>query len=190
VLTQIVNRRGIYKDVYKSKEPYTDYQFRSNVPVAMVVAPELFTPTKAMGSLELARKNLLGPLGMSTLDPKDNEYHPDYHNSDDSDNKAVAKGWNYHQGPEWVWQTGYFLRAYLYFSLKTHDDQGKREKVMTIQRILLAHKREIDSSPWAGLPELTNRNGSPCWDSCPTQAWSAGTILDVVNYSRDLVKST
>ncbi|KAJ2961469.1 hypothetical protein NQZ79_g3219 [Umbelopsis isabellina] len=190
VLSQIVNRRGIYKDVYKSKEPYTDYQFRSNVPVAMVVAPELFTPAKAMGSLELARSNLLGPLGMATLDPSDNEYHPDYHNSDDSDNKAVAKGWNYHQGPEWVWQTGYFLRAYLYFSLKTGDNQSKREKVMDIQRILLAHKREIESSPWAGLPELTNRNGNPCWDSCPTQAWSAGTILDVVNYSRDLVKST
>lgn len=186
-----MNRRGIYKDVFRSKEPYTDYQFRSNYPVAMVVAPELFTPSKAMGALEQGRKTLLGPLGMRTLDPSDSEYQPDYHNSDDSTNKAVAKGWNYHQGPEWVWQTGYFLRAYLSFDLETkgiHENQ--REAVLAIQRILLAHKTEIAKNPWAGLPELTNRNGNPCWDSCPTQAWSAGTILDVVNYSTDLVKSS
>ncbi|KAG2178648.1 hypothetical protein INT44_001801 [Umbelopsis vinacea] len=191
VLSEIINRRGIYKDVFRSKEPYTDYQFRSNFPVAMVVAPELFTPSKAMGALDLGRKHLLGPLGMRTLDPSDNEYHPDYHNSDDSTNKAVAKGWNYHQGPEWVWQTGYFLRAYLSFYLQTEKkEESLREGVLTIQRILLAHKNEIQSNPWAGLPELTNRNGNPCWDACPTQAWSAATLLDVVNYTTDLVKES
>jgi len=190
VLSDIVNRRGIYKDVFLSKKPYTDYQFRSNFPVAMVVAPELFTPTKAMGALELGRKHLLGPLGMRTLDPSDREYHPDYNNSDDSTNKAVAKGWNYHQGPEWVWQTGYFLRAYLRFDLETKQiHENKTESVLAIQRILLAHKKEMQQNPWAGLPELTNRNGNPCWDACPTQAWSAGAILDVVDYSTDLVKA-
>lgn len=43
----LVNRRGIYKDVYKSSDGYTDYQLRPNVCVAMVVAPQLFDPENA-----------------------------------------------------------------------------------------------------------------------------------------------
>jgi glycogen debranching enzyme len=38
----------------------------------------------------------------------------------------------------------------------------------------------VANDPWAGLPELTNSNGAYCHDSCRTQAWSASTILDVL----------
>ena len=108
----MVNRRGIYKDVYgtpKDRE-WSDYQvrvslswwewnsadsqFRSNFTLPMIVAPELFTPSRAMDALRLADAVLRGPLGMKTLDPSDSQYRVDYDNSNDSSDQALAKGWN------------------------------------------------------------------------------------------------
>jgi glycogen debranching enzyme len=95
---KIVNRRGIYKDVFGSGpgREWSDYQFRSNFPIAMVVAPELFNDTHALGALQLADKVLRSPLGMKTLDPSDMQYRPYYDNSNDSTDSAIAKGLNYH----------------------------------------------------------------------------------------------
>ncbi|KAK4685222.1 glycogen debranching enzyme, partial [Tremellales sp. Uapishka_1] len=181
--SSLVNRRGIYKDVYgtpKDRE-WSDYQFRSNFPLTMIVAPELFSPKHALGALQLTEAVLRGPLGMKTLDPADSQYRGDYDNSNDGTDQAIAKGWNYHQGPEWVFPTGWFLMAYLKFDLLVGE--GKEDPKRTfhfISNILLNHRQHITHDPWRGLPELTNSNGSFCYDSCRTQAWSASTILDVL----------
>lgn len=132
----VINRRGIYKDVFGSGagREWSDYQFRCNFPIAMTVAPELFNEEHALGALRLADKFLLGPLGVATLDPADLQYRPYYDNANDGTDSAIAKGLNYHnvsrqvqrlsvyshkcQGPEWGWPLGYFLRAYLYFDTR------------------------------------------------------------------------
>ncbi|KAA1468826.1 glycoside hydrolase family 13 protein [Dentipellis sp. KUC8613] len=178
---KLVNRRGIYKDVYGSGSgrEWSDYQFRPNFPIAMTVAPELFDPEHALGALKLADEVLRGPLGMKTLDPIDLQYRPYYDNANDSDDPAVAKGRNYHNGPEWGWPLGYFLRAYLYFDVKVGEGQKDRHHTLhTIHSRLLPSRAFIRSDPWAGLPELTNKDGAFCYDSCRTQAWSASTLLD------------
>ena len=164
--TKIINRRGIYKDLYKSGKEYEDYQLRPNFPIAMTVAPDLFVPAHALHALTLADKVLRGPTGMATLDPKDLNYRPYYNNSEDSTDFATSKGRNYHQGPEWLWPTGFFLRELLKFDLmRRKGPQERTEAFQQITRRLKGCKEAIQSSPWAGLAELTNKNGEFCADS-------------------------
>ncbi|KAJ3088189.1 hypothetical protein HK102_009342 [Quaeritorhiza haematococci] len=180
---ELVNRRGIYKDTLGSSLPYTDFQLRPNFCVAMVVAPEMFDPDHARYALEVMKNLLLGPMGMKTLDPDDWAYRGVYDNGNDSNDPHVAHGYNYHQGPEWLWLTGYFLRAYLKFNTVNADVEHIRKTVLWIQQRLLQHKQHImdtTKSPFAGLPELTNVNGDFCYGSCPTQAWSSATMIELV----------
>ncbi|KDE06879.1 amylo-1,6-glucosidase [Microbotryum lychnidis-dioicae p1A1 Lamole] len=182
IKTDLVGRRGIYKDVVGSTGERFDYQLRGNFPIAMTVAPELFDREHALGALKIAEKVLLGPLGVKTLDPSDPDYRGYYDNSNDGDDRSIAKGWNYHQGPEWVWPIGFFLRAYLIYD--TQVGEGKQDPKLTyhhIYQILAKHRQHIRDDAWAGLPELTNEGGNYCHDSCRTQAWSTSTILDVLD---------
>ncbi|KAJ3183748.1 hypothetical protein HDU87_005864 [Geranomyces variabilis] len=161
----LVNRREIYKDTVGASLKFMDYQLRPNLCIAMVVAPELFDPDHARRALSIVRDVLVGPLGIKTLDPADWAYRGTYDNSNDGSDPTVAHGYNYHQGPEWVYPLAFFLRAYLHFFTKAvgHDSSKISDVYLYIQRALLKHKEHIlsgNESPYAGLPELTNESGT------------------------------
>lgn len=139
-----MNERGIYKDLFNSSEEWRCYQFRPNQVVAMAVAPQLFSKELAKTALENISNKLIiknKSLGIKTLSPSDWSYKPHYDNNDET------HGWNYHNGPEWVWPMGYFLKARLIF-------YGKEEH--QIMKYLVPHQKHIYDDPWMSLPELTN----------------------------------
>lgn len=179
----LIYNKGIYRDSVGSSSGFTDNQFRPNFLVTMVVAPSLFTPTRAWEALEYARERLLGPYGMRTLSVNDMAYRGDYINCVDSADYATSKGFNYHQGPEWLWPTGYYIRARLYFARLLSSQDQKWDSVLetTIsesQQILARLDGLLLSTPWRSLPELTNSNGQFCPDSSAAQAWSVGCVLE------------
>lgn len=180
VNASVVNRRGIYKDLFRSGKEYEDYQLRPNFAIAMCVAPELFKQEHALAAIDNADKILRGPVGMRTLDPSDWNYKPYYNNAEDSTDFATSKGRNYHQGPEWVWCFGYFIRAFLYFHHVSNGLGGPSIELLTaLNERVKGHIRWIRESPWAGITELTNKDGDLCNDSSPTQAWSTSCLLDL-----------
>ncbi|KAJ3227740.1 hypothetical protein HK099_000413 [Clydaea vesicula] len=184
VNTSLVNRRGIYRDCVGSTLEYADYQLRPNFCVAILVAPELFNYEHAVGALEIVKNNLLGPLGMKTLDPSDWGYRGVYDNANDSEDPSVAHGYNYHQGPEWVWIQFFFFRAYLNFE-KNSNDKARIEKAKCwIRGVLKTYKQflcDTHKNPYNGIPELTNQNGAFCRDSCASQAWSNSTMIELIH---------
>ncbi|OII72983.1 Gdb1p glycogen debranching enzyme [Cryptosporidium ubiquitum] len=181
---KIVNRREIYKDTFKSTHGWTDYQLRCNLAVAIGVSKDLFDPQFALKSIQAVEKYLFSPnmLGIKTLDPSDYNYRPNYDNSNDSEDYSVAHGFNYHQGPEWVWPMGYFLIAKFQLLKEKNEKTIGAEKATKLaisetMKHLINHRNYLISDNWGSLPELTNDNGSFCKDSCFAQAWSVGTIL-------------
>jgi glycogen debranching enzyme len=142
--------RGIYKDTVGSAGEAGDYEFRPNVVVAMTVAPELFDPVHAVQCLDLIEDRLLGPIGMKTLDTADPRYRTRR---------------SPHNGPEWVWLTGYFFRAAIRFKKKMS------EKML---QVLGSLKRALRESPAFGLPSFTNG------DACNSHSCSVGCVMDLV----------
>ncbi|THD22434.1 Glycogen debranching enzyme [Fasciola hepatica] len=176
--------RGIYRDSVGSSAGYTDNQLRPNFLVTMVVAPQMFTPERAWHALDIAKEKLVGPLGIRTLSDNDMAYRGNYDNSNDGTDFAIARGFNYHQGPEWLWPTGYYLRARMLFARILSEDPKYANRglvcaaIAECQTTLSRLDHAILSSQWYSLPELTNANGQYCRDSCEAQAWSIGCALE------------
>ena len=163
-----------------------------SLPVAQ--APDMFDKTHIWSALKQVESILLGKYGMKTLDPRsvsffslrsiqtfvcsDYNYVPNYVNDDDSHDFQRAGGFNYHNGPEWLWLTGYYIRAKFYWSKQQDDPSISKQTVKHLRELLSKHMQLIFSSEWKGLPELTDANGQPCPYSCSVQAWSAATLLE------------
>lgn len=182
----LINKTNIYKDTLNSAIPWTDYQLRCNFPIAIAVAPDIVNPENAWAALQVVKKKLLGPLGLATLDPDDWNYRPNYDNSNDSHDDHVAHGFNYHQGPEWVWPVGYFLRAYLLIAQRSGGPDRLAEARDFVKSVLSAHFIEVQNSRWRGIPELTNQKGNFCPGSNPIQAWSMGCLLEVLHLMQEM----
>ncbi|CAF2153377.1 unnamed protein product [Rotaria magnacalcarata] len=175
-----VNRRQIYKDTINSTLQWTDYQLRPNFLIAAVIAPEMFNKTNIWLALKQVETILLGKYGIKTLDPRDYNYVGDYVNDDDSHDYKRAHGFNYHNGPEWLWLTGYYLRAKLYWSKQQNDSITLKETVKHIRKIISLHMDLLNLNDWKGLPELTNVDGQSCSYACYIQSCSCATFLEVL----------
>jgi glycogen debranching enzyme len=184
---KFVNRRGIIKDSHGSSAGFTDFQLRPNFCIALDAVPDILDVEKAWSALEIAGEVLCSdaPLGICTLDKSDWAYNGNYNNDDDGANKQTAKGWNYHQGPEWLWVAGVYLSAKLkvghLMKNKNGDEDAWRRCVEEVKTKIHTYSTHLRESPWCSLPELTNANGNPCPYSCPAQAWSVGCFLETLH---------
>ena len=153
---------------------------RPNFLLALCLAPQMINKDHARLALAQVKRFLMNEpnsLGIKTLDESDMSYCGVYDNANDSNEKRVAHGFNYHQGPEWLWPVGYYLRSLLLYSSNTTSE--KEEAISAVKQHLGKLSACLNANEWKSLPELTNKNGEECTFSCSSQAWSLATIIEV-----------
>ena len=153
-------------------------QLRPNVFIALSISPELFKKSHAIKFIKLAEEFLVvkNCIGIRTLAKNDSNYNGNYDPKNDSKNFNLAHGYNYHNGPEWVFLSGFYLMAKMIFN----EYNSKEELLIDISKKLVPFEKYIKDDVWSGLPELTNKDGSYCEGGCNTQAWSIGTLIEVL----------
>jgi glycogen debranching enzyme len=106
------------------------------------------TAEHAIRYLSLVTTRLIrdGSIGVGTLDQIHSSLYCEYYdNDDDSDNYITAHGFSYHNGPEWVWLYGFYIKALLNFTSKPLS----RSNAMAM---LQNHIKFIKNDLWMGLP--------------------------------------
>ena len=167
-----------YKDYVSDDNDFRhEAQLRCNIFVTLAVAPELFNRNHAIKFMKLAEEHLVvnNCIGIRTLDYSDKNYNGYYDVSNDSDNYHLAHGLNYHNGPEWVWPSGFYLMSKMIFN----DNEDK--VFIDLCKRIIPFETYILKDKWSGLPELTNKDGAFCGGSCPTQAWSIATMIEAID---------
>ena len=94
---------GYYKDTAFGDE-VEEVRLRPNALVATSVMFDVLNRENVKKYIEKVETELIMPnsLGIKTLSPQDNAYRANYVNNNNSEDWLEQKGFNYHNGPEWV----------------------------------------------------------------------------------------
>lgn len=57
-----------------------------------------------------------------------------------------------------------------------------------LKQKIYIYLKHLNESDWSSLPELTNKDGAPCYFSCMAQAWSVGCVLEAIHTLHVLTK--
>ena len=119
---------------------------------------------KARKVVEKVEAELLTPVGLRSLSPKDADYRPIYTGTPFDRDSA------YHQGTVWAWLIGAYVDAYR----KVYPENEKR-----IEEILQGFKSHLTEAGLGQISEIFDADPPHAPRGCVAQAWSVAEILRV-----------
>jgi predicted glycogen debranching enzyme len=145
-----------------------DASVRPNQIFAASLPHSMLSIGRAQKVVEKVEAELLTPVGLRSLSPKDARYCPVYIGSPFERDSA------YHQGTVWAWLTGAFVDAYR----KVYPNGNKTEK--RIEEILSGLKTHLMENGIGQISEIFDAEAPHTPRGCIAQAWSVAEVLRVL----------
>lgn len=145
-----------------------DASVRPNQIFAVSLTHSVPDPTRSRAIVKKVVEELLTPVGLRSLSPKDPNYAPIYTGS------PVSRDGAYHQGTVWGWLIGHFVDAYR----KVHSKDVRAEK--RIDEILAGLREHLNAAAVGQVSEIFDGDPPHTPRGCPAQAWSVAELLRVL----------
>lgn len=151
-------------DVYQ--DGHLDRSIRPNQIFAVSLPHSPLDPDQGRQVVNKVRNELLTPVGLRTLSPRDRQYRGRYEGSTRSRDEA------YHQGTVWPWLLGHFGEAWLKVA---PDRQETRDSLrLYLRRFLSRHFRE---GGLGCVSEIFDGDAPHRPGGCISQAWSVAELI-------------
>ena len=131
---------------------------------------QLIDGERASRLLETVETNLLTPVGLRSLAPKESAYIPHYEGG------VVQRDGSYHQGTVWPWLIGPFVEAWL--RVRGNTSEAKAEARARFLPPLRDHLHEAGLNH---ISEIVDAEPPHTPRGCPFQAWSMGEYLRLLS---------
>jgi predicted glycogen debranching enzyme len=126
----------------------------------------LLKGVKGRRVVETVEANLLTPIGLRSLGPKEPAYVPHYEGG------VVQRDGAYHQGTVWPWLIGPFVEAWLRVR-----DSTPEAKAEARQRFMAPFKDHLEEAGLGHISEIADAEPPFTPRGCPFQAWSLGEYI-------------
>ncbi|HEY2845642.1 MAG TPA: amylo-alpha-1,6-glucosidase, partial [Bryobacteraceae bacterium] len=155
-------RQCLY-DVIGDQGPVT--HLRPNQIFAVSLPHDLLDPEQQRDVVRIVQKELLTPVGLRTLEPRDPEYRPRYQGS------PWERDGAYHQGTVWPWLIGPFVDAYV-------NAFGRTRETLAYCRGLVDQLEEqaAERGCVGSIAEIYDGDEPRRPLGCPAQAWSVAEV--------------
>jgi len=152
---------GYLYDVIDGPEG-NDSSIRHNQVFALSLDHPVMQKDRWASVVAVVERDLLTPVGLRSLSPRNPEYKKNYHG--DLKTRDAA----YHQGTVWAWLIGPFIDAWL----KLHPDEPSKAR-----EFLRAFPAHLDEAGMGTISEVFDAETPHLPRGCIAQAWSVAEVL-------------
>ena len=144
-----------------------DASIRPNQIFAVGLPHTMLSIGKARKIVEKVEAELLTPVGLRSLSPKNKDYRPIYTGS------PFERDTAYHQGTVWAWLIGAFVDAYR----KVYPNGRRTEE--RVNQILENFERQLREAGIGQISEIFDAAAPHVPRGCIAQAWSVAEVLRI-----------
>lgn len=147
-----------------------DGSIRPNQIFAVSLTHSMLDRERSRAVVDKVETELLTPVGLRSLSPRDPHYVPIYIGS------PLDRDSSYHQGTVWGWLIGGFIDAYR----KTHSNDP--ETVKRVNEILAGFGSHLSDAMLGQVAEIFDADTPHNPRGCAAQAWSVAELLRVLQH--------